>query len=260
MTAQFFLVIIKKLSSRKHGQPYDSLAQLAEHLTFNQGVRGSNPRWVTKRKQIRTCPHRGRVRICRFLGRTRPGEGPEGTHAREKYPETMAEFRRIRAERSPRLGPPRFPALFLPAKMRASAGPAGWSGPLIGRDPPDECKSFRTGTIRYGRPGNTGLARGPPPCCAICVKGTAAPVIWEICRRLRLDSIIIRIRKKSRRKESAPPVRQDAFRFYRRFSRKEHASSSRMVMGVGFSSTLENISSFSQIFFVPLPTLRLNAE
>ena len=27
---------------------YDSLAQLAEHLTFNQGVRGSNPRWLTK--------------------------------------------------------------------------------------------------------------------------------------------------------------------------------------------------------------------
>ena len=25
----------------------DPLAQLAEHLTFNQGVRGSNPRWVT---------------------------------------------------------------------------------------------------------------------------------------------------------------------------------------------------------------------
>ena len=25
---------------------YDSLAQLAEHLTFNQGVRSSNLRWV----------------------------------------------------------------------------------------------------------------------------------------------------------------------------------------------------------------------
>jgi hypothetical protein len=25
----------------------DPLAQLAEHLTFNQGVRGSNPRWIT---------------------------------------------------------------------------------------------------------------------------------------------------------------------------------------------------------------------
>ena len=29
----------------------DPLAQLAEHLTFNQGVRGSNPRWVTKNRQ-----------------------------------------------------------------------------------------------------------------------------------------------------------------------------------------------------------------
>ena len=27
---------------------YDPLAQLAEHLTFNQGVRGSSLRWVTK--------------------------------------------------------------------------------------------------------------------------------------------------------------------------------------------------------------------
>ncbi len=27
---------------------YEPLAQLAEHLTFNQGVRGSNPRWLTK--------------------------------------------------------------------------------------------------------------------------------------------------------------------------------------------------------------------
>ena len=29
---------------------YDSLAQLAEHLTFNQGVRGSTPRWVTRKR------------------------------------------------------------------------------------------------------------------------------------------------------------------------------------------------------------------
>ena len=28
---------------------YDSLAQLAEHLTFNQGVRSSNLRWVTNK-------------------------------------------------------------------------------------------------------------------------------------------------------------------------------------------------------------------
>ena len=27
---------------------YAPLAQLAEHLTFNQGVRGSNPRWSTR--------------------------------------------------------------------------------------------------------------------------------------------------------------------------------------------------------------------
>ena len=29
---------------------YEPLAQLAEHLTFNQGARGSNPRWLTNRK------------------------------------------------------------------------------------------------------------------------------------------------------------------------------------------------------------------
>ena len=28
--------------------PYDPVAQSAEHLPFKQGVRGSNPRWVTK--------------------------------------------------------------------------------------------------------------------------------------------------------------------------------------------------------------------
>ena len=32
--------------------PHDSLAQLAEHLTFNQGVRSSNLRWVTKAAQF----------------------------------------------------------------------------------------------------------------------------------------------------------------------------------------------------------------
>ena len=31
----------------------DSLAQLAEHLTFNQGVRGSNPRWLTMKLKDR---------------------------------------------------------------------------------------------------------------------------------------------------------------------------------------------------------------
>ena len=29
----------------------DSLAQTVEHLTFNQGVRGSNPRWITIKKE-----------------------------------------------------------------------------------------------------------------------------------------------------------------------------------------------------------------
>ena len=46
MTAGVFLAIINKLSRNR--QLYDSLAQSVEHLTFNQGVRGSNPRWVTK--------------------------------------------------------------------------------------------------------------------------------------------------------------------------------------------------------------------
>ena len=35
------------LSCGRSSINYDPLAQLAEHLTFNQGVRGSNPRWVT---------------------------------------------------------------------------------------------------------------------------------------------------------------------------------------------------------------------
>ena len=30
------------------GPTHDLLAQLVEHLTFNQGVRGSSPRWVTR--------------------------------------------------------------------------------------------------------------------------------------------------------------------------------------------------------------------
>ena len=30
---------------------YDPLAQLAEHLPFKEGVRGSNPRWITKKKR-----------------------------------------------------------------------------------------------------------------------------------------------------------------------------------------------------------------
>ena len=35
----------------RHSTPLDSLAQLAEHLTFNQGVRSSNLRWVTTAAQ-----------------------------------------------------------------------------------------------------------------------------------------------------------------------------------------------------------------
>ena len=39
---------------------YDPLAQLAEHLTFNQGVRSSNLRWVTNSLLTnRTCGHGG---------------------------------------------------------------------------------------------------------------------------------------------------------------------------------------------------------
>ena len=31
---------------------YDPLAQSVEHLTFNQGVRSSNLRWITKRESL----------------------------------------------------------------------------------------------------------------------------------------------------------------------------------------------------------------
>lgn len=30
--------------------PYDPVAQSAEHLPFKQGVRGSNPRWITTKR------------------------------------------------------------------------------------------------------------------------------------------------------------------------------------------------------------------
>ena len=33
---------------------YDPLAQLVEHITFNDGVPGSSPGWVTKRVKGRT--------------------------------------------------------------------------------------------------------------------------------------------------------------------------------------------------------------
>ena len=32
---------------------YDSLAQSVEHLTFNQGVRSSNLRWITKEEALK---------------------------------------------------------------------------------------------------------------------------------------------------------------------------------------------------------------
>ena len=44
LTIKPHIDIILKLSKFSN---FDSLAQLAEHLTFNQGVRGSNPRWIT---------------------------------------------------------------------------------------------------------------------------------------------------------------------------------------------------------------------
>ena len=34
-----------------HPKKHDSLAQSVEHLTFNQGVRSSNLRWVTNMKR-----------------------------------------------------------------------------------------------------------------------------------------------------------------------------------------------------------------
>ena len=36
---------------------YEPLAQSVEHLTFNQGVRGSNPRWLTKKAPCNVCLH-----------------------------------------------------------------------------------------------------------------------------------------------------------------------------------------------------------
>ena len=37
----------------------DPVAQSAEHLPFKQGVRGSNPRWVTKNQPPNPCPELG---------------------------------------------------------------------------------------------------------------------------------------------------------------------------------------------------------
>ena len=47
-------------------QPFDPLAQLVEHLTFNQGAWGSSPQWVTISVTLRVWRNgrRGRFRIC----------------------------------------------------------------------------------------------------------------------------------------------------------------------------------------------------
>ena len=41
-------VAFRWFESNHLSQTYDSLAQLVEHLTFNQGVWSSNLQWVTK--------------------------------------------------------------------------------------------------------------------------------------------------------------------------------------------------------------------
>ena len=41
----------------------EPLAQSVEHLTFNQGVRGSNPRWLTKKAPCNICLH-GAFVVC----------------------------------------------------------------------------------------------------------------------------------------------------------------------------------------------------
>ena len=45
---------------------YDPLAQLAEHLTFNQGVRSSNLRWITNRKTLEKLDVIGFMRVLFF--------------------------------------------------------------------------------------------------------------------------------------------------------------------------------------------------
>ena len=45
--------LLLRLLCRPWQTEYDPLAQLAEHLTFNQGVRSSNLRWVTSKALLR---------------------------------------------------------------------------------------------------------------------------------------------------------------------------------------------------------------
>ena len=48
-----------------HPSHFDPLAQLVEHLTFNQGAWGSNPQWVTIwGVRVWRNGRRGRLRIC----------------------------------------------------------------------------------------------------------------------------------------------------------------------------------------------------
>ena len=50
-----FLIFIDKLCKRFYNNNrLDSLAQSVEHLTFNQGVPGSSPGWITIRFNTRT--------------------------------------------------------------------------------------------------------------------------------------------------------------------------------------------------------------
>ena len=45
---------------------YGPLAQVVEHLTFNQVVRGSSPRWLTR---IKTVEHGSNLQYCGNLTR-----------------------------------------------------------------------------------------------------------------------------------------------------------------------------------------------
>ena len=57
---------IRRFESCQPSQ-FDPVAQPAEHLPFKQGVRGSNPRWITKKKGI---PARVSLFVTIRLGRT----------------------------------------------------------------------------------------------------------------------------------------------------------------------------------------------
>ena len=59
LTKGFISGIILLLSIRQH----DSLAQVVEHLTFNQGVPGSSPGWVTKFGRRERPPPKPPIRV-----------------------------------------------------------------------------------------------------------------------------------------------------------------------------------------------------